>query len=112
MHWPKLVKSFTQSTGVTATIDVDGVDEDGAPIEAAMWSGLCNWQDSTGRHYTRDRVEVDVRATLYIDGDPFPGVWSVSGGTVTVGDDTREIITARKNRNPDGTVNNTELWLR
>lgn len=112
MRWPRLVLGIAQSTPVDAVVDVDGVDEDGAPVEGASWSGRCNWQDSTDRMFGRDRTEVDVGARLYIDGDPFPSMWTVGGGEVTVGDDTREIVRARKNRNPDGSVNNFELWLR
>lgn len=112
MRWPKLVAAFTQSVEVSASIDAEGVDEDGAPVEDSTWSGKCNWQDSTARTFSRDRTDVAVDAVLYVDGDPFPSMWSVAGGTVTIGEDEREIIRARKNRNPDGSVNNTELWLR
>ena len=112
MRWPRLVLPWTQSTPVEASIDLDGIDADGAPLPGASWAGRCNWQDSTSRTFQTDRSSVDVRAVLYVDGDPFPGVWSVSGGTVTVGGDSRHVVRARKNRNPDGTVNNTELWLR
>ena len=112
MRWPRLVLPFTQTVAVEAVVDADGLDEDGAPMVAATWEGPCNWQDSTSRRFATDRSEVQVSAVLYVDGDPFPGLWSVSGGWVTIGGDRRALVRARKNRNPDGTVNNTELWLR
>lgn len=112
MRWPRLVVPFAQSVEVSASVDADGIDEDGAPIEGASWSGMCNWQDSVSRSFTKDRTEVEVNAVLYIDGDAFPSMRAAAGGIASIGDEQREIVKVRKNRNPDGTVNNTELWLR
>lgn len=112
MRWPSLIKGFAQSTPVSVTVDAEGVDEDGAPIEGATWSGTANWQDASGIVFTKDRVEVDVRATLYIDGDPFPAVPWITGGIVEAFDGVREIVRGSKGRNPDGTVNFTRLDLR
>lgn len=112
MKWPSLVLPWTQSTGVQASIEAEGIDEDGAPAVAAAWSGKCNWQDVSSRRYTTDRVEVDVAAVLYIHGDPFPALSHITGGKVTAWGDTREILRGSKARNPDGTVNYTRLDLR
>lgn len=112
MRWPRLVMGFTQSTPVTVTVDVDGIDEDGAPIVGSSWSGACNWQDRTREVYSRDLAETEVNATVYIDGDPFPGLSVIAGGTVSAFNDEREIVQGMKARNPDGTVNYTRLDLR
>ena len=112
MKWPFLVLPWTQSTGVSAVIDAEGIDEDGAPVVAAEWSGKCNWQDTSSRRYTTDKLSVDVAATLYIHGDPLSGVSHITGGTVTVDGDVREIIRGFKARNPDGTVNYTRIDLK
>lgn len=112
MRWPRLVRAWAQGVPVAVSIDADGIDEDGAPIVGAEWSGSCNWQDVSGRTYTRDTVEVEVGATLYIDGDPFPSVPFITGGTVAVAGEEREILKGSKARNPDGTVNHTRIDLR
>lgn len=112
MRFPRLVQSFTQSTLIDAKVDADGIDEDGAPIEGASWSGKCNWQDSTLETFDKNNSETKVNATLYIDGDPFPELVIISGGEVTAFGETRSIVQGMKARNPDATVNYTRLDLR
>ncbi len=112
MRWPRLVAGFTQSTPVAVTVELEGFDRDGAPIEGASWEGSANWQDVSKRVYSRDRVEIDVTASLYIDGDPFPEVASITGGTVEAFGEERDIVLGSKGRNPDGSVNFTRLELR
>lgn len=112
MRWPRLALPFVHSTQVEATVDADGIDEDGAPVVGATWSGLCNWQDSTATRFSRDRADMEVSATLYVGGDPFPGLWAVGTGTVTVNGEQRRIAKVGKARNPDGSVNFTTIWLR
>lgn len=112
MRWPRLVMPFTQSTAVSVVADADGIDEDGAPVEGARWSGLCNWQDATVERYGKGESETEVTASLYIDGDAFPTLALVSGGTVEAFGEERRIVRATKARNPDGTVNHTRLELR
>jgi hypothetical protein len=112
MKWPSLVLPWTQSTAISASIDAEGIDEDGAPITAGEWTGECNWQDVSSRRYTTDKLSVDVAASLYITGDPLPSIAHITGGTVTIDGDVREILKGTKARNPDGTVNYTRLDLR
>ena len=102
---------FTQSTPVEATVDADGIDEDGEPVVGARWSGMCNWQDSTIEKYARDRAETEVKASLYIDGDAFPDLAVIAGGTVDALGAEMTIARGTKGRNPDGTVNFTRLEL-
>lgn len=96
---------------VAARVDADGIDEDGEPVAGATWSGMCNWQDATIEKYGRDRAETKVAASLYIDGDAFPSLAVVAGGTVDAMGATMEIVRGTKARNPDGTVNYTRLEL-
>ena len=112
MRWPRLVLGFAQSMPVEATVDADGIDEDGAPIVGAEWSGSCNWQDRTVEAFDKDMAETKVTATLYVDGDPFPGLAVIAGGTVSAMGGERQIVQGMKARNPDGTVNYTRLDLR
>lgn len=111
MRWPRLVVPFTQSTRVKATVDANGIDEDGAPIVGAVWSGLCNWQDHTVEKYGKDRATTEVVASLYIDGDAFPALAVIAGGTVEAMGADMTIARGTKGRNPDGTVNFTRLEL-
>lgn len=112
MRWPRLVVPFARSTDAVAQADCDGIDEDGAPIEGARWSGRCNWQDATVERFGRMQAETEVRARLYIDGDAFPSVAIIAGGTVRAFGEERSIVSGRKARNPDGTVNHTVLELK
>lgn len=112
MRWPKLVLPFTQSMPVEADIDLDGLDEDGAPLVGVTWRGKGNWQDATAEVYSRDHATTEVRAHLYIDGDPFAGVATIAGGTVRAFGEEHRIVQGCKARNPDATVNYTRLDLR
>lgn len=112
MRWPSLVKGFAQSTPVSVTVEADGVDEDGAPVTAATWSGPCSWQDVSRKVFTSGKVEVESTGCAYIEGDPVPGVSRISGGRVAVFGETREIVQGMKARNPDGSVNYTRLDVR
>lgn len=112
MRWPKLVQAFTQSTPVSVVIDADGIDEDGAPIEGARWSGACSYQDQTVEVFNREHAETQATASLYIDGDPFSELAYIAGGEVEVFGETRGIVYGEKARNPDGTVNYTRLGLK
>ena len=112
MRWPKLVLPFTQSMPVEVVIELDGIDEDGAPIEGLRWEGPCNWQDSTEEKFDRAKSETQIRARLYFDGDPFESLSVIAGGTVAVMGEERSIVQGMKARNPDATVNYTRLDLR
>lgn len=112
MRWPRLVLPFALGIQAQAVVDADGIDEDGAPIEGARWSGRCNWQDHVSEVFVRDKAETEVHARLYIDGDAFPTLQVIAGGTVTAFGEERTIVAGCKARNPDGTVNHTRLDLR
>lgn len=112
MLYPRLVASFVQSMPTEVVIDIDGIDEDGAPIEGESWTGSANYQDYVREVYRQDRSETEVHARLYIDGDPFPDIAVFGGGTVTVFGEERSIVLGMKARNPDATVNYTRLDLK
>ena len=97
---------------IEATVDADGIDEDGEPIVGASWSGLCNWQDATIEKYGREKATTEVMASLYIDGDAFPDLAVISGGVVDAFGMEMTIARGTKGRNPDGTVNFTRLELK
>ena len=111
MRWPSLVKQFAQSTPVSVSVEAEGYDEDGAPVEAATWEGEASWQDTARRTFATDRGEDVATATLYMSGDVLPGVPRIAGGTVSAFGHERRIVAGAKWRNPDGTVNYTRLEL-
>jgi len=112
MIYPKLVRSFTESTAVSVVVNAEGIDEDGAPVEAAAYSGNCNYQDVAKRVVTSDKVEVELTGVAYFDGDIMPHLAVISGGTVKVNGEERKIVQGMKARNPDSTVNYTRLDLK
>ena len=112
MKWPKLVRSFTQSTEISVVIELEGIDEDGAPVEGVSFSGLCNYQDTAKRVYTSEKTYTDITGTCYFDGDIAEDLAVISSGTVTIHGTDREVVQGMKARNPDGTVNYTRLDLR
>ena len=112
MLYPSLVKSFVESTPVSISVDADGIDEDGAPIEGVSWSGSANYQDHVEEKYGTDKAETEVKGVLYMDGDPFSEMSIIAGGTVTVFGEQRDIVLGMKARNLDGTVNYTRLDIR
>lgn len=112
MRFPSLVAPMARSMSVDITVDADGIDEDGAPIEGARWSGKGNYQDKVLEIYDGKRVETDVKAVVYLHGDPFPSLAVIAGGSVSVMGETREIKAGAKARNIDGTVNFTRLDLK
>ena len=112
MLFPRLVVPFTQSTSIDLSLEAEGIDEDGAPIQGEEWSGNCNWQDHSKTVWGKDRATTEVLASVYIDGDPFPEMSHIVGGTAWAFGEEREIVSGSKARNPDGTVNYTRLDLR
>ena len=111
MRWPSLVKAFAQSTPVTVSVEAEGYDEDGAPVEVATWEGDASWQDTARRVFSTDRGEDAATATLYMSGDVLPDVAHIAGGSVNAFGSERRIVAGTKARNPDGTVNYTRLEL-
>ena len=54
---------------------------------------------------------VQITGSALLPGDICPELPVISGGTATVFGVRRKIQEARKARNPDGTVNYTEVFL-
>ena len=112
MSWPALVRPEHCRTPVTLVIERDEIDEDGAPEESFTFEGLCNWQDGGEESFDgkRHRVRIDGRALF--PGDICPGIPHITGGYGIVFGERRTIDRGIKARNPDGTVNFTEVRFR
>ena len=110
--WPQLVLPQFCRTDITVIIESEELNENGTPKILLNWSGKCNYQDKSKRVWTMDKVFVEVSGTCLIPGDIAPDIAVIPSGKVVVLDMERELILGTKARNPDGTVNFTQLVLK
>lgn len=112
MHYPKLVRKEHCKTPVDVVVYQEGISEDGEPMIEAMYAGLkCNYQDKAHTTLTADQKVVQLSGKAYFHEDFCPDVPVISGGEIVLFGQTRKIYSGRKNRNPDGSVNNIELEI-
>ena len=112
MKFPELVPDSVCKTPITLVIESEGVDEDGAPPEATTIETYCNWQDGGKTIYTADQKVVDITGRAYFNGDICPDISNITSGEGYIFDMKREIHQGFKRRNPDGTVNHTEIQFK
>lgn len=111
MKYPKLVRKENCKTDIHIVLYGEGSTEDGEPIIALDTNLKCNYQDKAKRVLTAEKVIIQLTAKAYFVGDIAPDLAVISGGQVTVFGETRSIYQGTKARNPDGTVNFTELEI-
>jgi hypothetical protein len=111
MNYPKLVRKEQCKTDIHVVLYGEGTTEDGEPIIALEDDFKCNYQDKAKRVLTAEKVVIQLTAKAYFIGDIAPNLSVISGGLVTVFGETRSIYQGSKARNPDGTVNFTELEI-
>ena len=75
------------------------------------YSGKCNYQDKAKTVLTPEKKLVEITGTVLIPGDACPELPVISGGSAVVFGVERRIQQGTKARNPDGTVNYTEVLL-
>lgn len=109
MKFPKLVNSGFTKTWLHVTLYAEEITEDGAPIIALDDDFRGNWQDGAKTILTKEQKKVQISGRVYIDGDAAPCLSEITDGIVTVFGVDRKLAMGRKHRNPDGTVNYTEL---
>ena len=109
--YPELVPKWMCKTPIGVTLYGEGLDEDGAPEVRANVRLYCNYQDGGNAVMTNDQKYVRISGSAYFNGDPFPTISNIAGGYVEIFGETRKIDQGRKSRNPDGTVNFTQLRL-
>ena len=107
--WPQLVLPQFCTTALQVHIESE---EDGDPASIVDWSGTCNYQDKAKKVYTSEKVLVEVTGTCLIPGDIAPDLDVISAGKVTIMGTNRDIAIGTKARNPDGSVNYTQLELK
>lgn len=109
MNYPCLVRKKACKTPISVTLYGEGLTEDGAPVVIFEAELLCNWQDSAKTVLTAEQKRVELSGRALFPGDICPEAAAIAGGTVEVFGAKRIVAKGRKARNPDGTVNYTQL---
>lgn len=127
MDFPKLVLKQFCKTPVKVTVYGEGITEDGAPVvifecrkvypsfdlfpSDTFFAGeiRCNYQDKSKTVFDAQKKIVKTSGVILIPGDIAPNFPTLSGGYVLINGVKRDIVQGVKARNPDGTVNFTEL---
>ena len=111
MRYPCLVPKRLCKIDITLELDQEGRTQNGEPLPVIRYSGKCNYQDKAKTIYTADKKLVQITGAALFPGDICPDLSVISGGKATVFGAPRRILEGRKARNPDGTVNYTEVLL-
>lgn len=111
MRYPCLVPKHLCKTDICLELEKEGLDEYGEPLPVIVFEGKCNYQDGGKSIFTADKKLVQLSGVALFPGDICPEFPLISGGVATVMGTTRRIFSGRKARNPDGSVNYTEVQL-
>lgn len=109
--WPCLVLPQWCQTKISLELEREGVSEYGEPLPPVEYSGKCNYQDKAKTVLTAEKKLVEITGTALFPGDICPELPVVSGGSAVVHGVSRRVLQGTKARNPDGTVNYTEVLL-
>lgn len=111
MRYPELVPKRLCKTPIKLEIAQEGLNEYGEPLTPVKYEGMCNFQDKAKTVLTDQKKLVQITGSAYFNGDICPQLPTISGGYAEVFGIKRRICQGRKARNPDGTVNFTEVLL-
>lgn len=111
MKYPCLVPKRLCKTDISLSFDREGLNEYGEPLSAVTFSGKCNYQDKAKTVLTAEKKVVQITGSALFPGDICPELPVVSGGEAVIFGVKRRVLEGRKARNPDGSVNYTEVWL-
>ena len=112
MKYPPLVPDWVCTTPIKLYIDGEGVTEEGEPNSITEINSICNWQDGGKVMLTTDQKIVDISGKAYFNGDIAPNLPNITSGEAEIFGMKREILQGFKRRNPDGTVNHTEIQFK
>lgn len=107
--YPCLVPEWTCSTDIHVTIYGENLNENGGPEVVFEDDLRCNYQDSAKTVIDKEQKYIQLSGTALFRGDIAPAVAVISGGTVQIFGESRNILQGMKARNPDGSVNYTRL---
>ena len=111
MRYPCLVPEKLCKTDIIVYIEAEELTEDGGPVVLAEMALRCNYQDSAKTIWSSEEKKIQLTGIALFCGDIAPDLTVISGGKVVIFGEERRIHQGRKARNPDGTVNYTELML-
>ena len=109
--WPSLVLPQFCKTPIHLIFHQEGIDEDGAPVKALELDALCNYQGSAKRVRTDKETFVQLTGICLFNGDVAPSVLEIGAGEAIIFGEKRTIVSGKKARNPDGSVNYCEVDL-
>jgi len=112
MKYPELVPDWVCTTPITLHIESEEINEDGAPASTITIRANCNWQDGGKAVFSADQKVVDISGKAYFNGDIVPRISNITAGDAVIFGEKREIHQGFKRRNPDGTVNHTEIQFK
>lgn len=111
MKWPCLVIKQFCKTDISLEFEREGVNQYGEPLNKVRYEGKCNYQDSAKRILTEQKKIVHITGVALFPGDICPELPVISGGTAIIHGIKRRIAKGTKARNPDNTVNYTEVMF-
>lgn len=111
MKYPCLIEKRFCKTSVHIELEQEGLNKYGEPLESIIIDTVCNYQDSSKTVLTAEKKLVQINGVAFFSGDIAPNLSNIAAGTVIVNGVERYIYQGKKARNPDGTVNYTELIL-
>lgn len=111
MKYPCLVPKRLCKTEIRLEFAKEGVNEYGEPFAPVQYDGKCNYQDKAQTVLTEQKKLVEITGTALFPGDICPDLAVISGGDAVIFGEKRRIQQGKKARNPDGTVNYTEVLL-
>lgn len=109
MRYPNLVPDSICKTPIRIVIDRDELDRFGDPVPAFDEELKCNWQDGAKTILTSEQKYIRITGKALFNGDICPDMPVISSGYGIIFDERRIICDGIKARNPDGTVNYTEV---
>ena len=113
MRYPELVPNWVCTVPIYLTIETEGLTEDGEPAYVSLGSAeaplACNYQDGGKVRLTEEQRIIEVSGRAYFNGDICPELSNLTAGTAVIFGEVREILQGYKRRNPDGSVNHTEV---
>lgn len=111
MNYPCLVPKQFCTTPIHLEIEPEGLQENGEPYPSVIVDKDCNYQDKARTILTAEKKLVEITGCAVFPGDICPSMPVISGGSATLFSVRRRILQGTKARNPDGTVNYTEVLL-